>query len=150
MSVSITRWAIPTVATGPWPVIDQRLQAQSGDWTLLRPSLIDAVAARAGHESGTPLSPLERRLLVDFYARSAVWVTFLDVLDVIRAELAAWPPAVRADAETRAAGPGRWEPADLLAFRQAAIAAVRDGTHSTGESAKPAVRRCRRRGRCWL
>jgi hypothetical protein len=144
MSVSITRWAIPEVANSPWPVIDEHLQAQDGDWPLLRGLLINAVAGRAGNETGIPVSTLERLLIADFYRHPGALVTFLDVLALIRSELAAWPAPVLTLAKTLLGQTASWEPVELLTFRCAAAEVARQETRL----AEDLVQNRERQGRC--
>lgn len=90
MSLTITAQAVPSVAKSSWDNINKHLAFTEGDWVLLRIGLIHAVCDRVTKEGNT-ISRVEEFFLIKFFENPPIKASFLDVLELIRKDLASWP-----------------------------------------------------------
>ena len=90
MSLTITAQAVPSVAQSSWDNINKHLAITQGDWVVLRIGLIHAICDRVTKEGNT-VSRVEEFFLLKFFENPPIKASFLDVLDLIRKDLASWP-----------------------------------------------------------
>lgn len=92
MSTFITAMAVPSVARSDWDNINKHLQ-KSGDWQMLRPTLVRSVCANQRY-LGLEISSVLEYLLISILNDPKEYLTFLDALELAKQEVATWPEGV--------------------------------------------------------